>query len=133
MSANLDLVRSIYAAMKRGGVNPAEWADPEIELVFADGPSPGTWTGVPAMIEGWRDYLRDWEGYYSEIVECRELDDERVLVFDELRGRARTSGVDLAQISPKGADLRHVRDGELVKIVLYYDSDRALADLGVEE
>jgi ketosteroid isomerase-like protein len=130
-SANAELVRSIYAAQKRGELNPAEWAHPDIEFVFADGPSPGTSTGVAAMLEAWRDYLGAWDVYYSEIVELRELDDERVLVFDDLRGRAKTSGMDLGEVSPKGADLWHVRDGKVVKIVLYFERERALADLGL--
>jgi hypothetical protein len=44
-SANLELVRSIYAAHERGDYSSAEWADAEIEYIWADGPSPGTWTG----------------------------------------------------------------------------------------
>jgi hypothetical protein len=51
-SANVDLVHSIYAAWERGDYGSAEWADPEIEYVVADGPTPGSWRGAPARSGG---------------------------------------------------------------------------------
>src|SRR5207249_875621 len=80
-SANLDLVRSIFAAVERGDVSSAEWAHPEIEYVIADGPSPGTWTGLAGMAEGTRDYLGSWEDFRAEVDAYRQLDDDRVLVL----------------------------------------------------
>jgi hypothetical protein len=38
-SANLDLARSIHTAWARGDFSSAEWTDPEIENVLADGPA----------------------------------------------------------------------------------------------
>jgi ketosteroid isomerase-like protein len=133
MSENLDFVRSIYASLKRKDLKPADWAHRDIEFVMVDGPSPGAWSGLPKMIEAWWDFFGAFEGYYTEPYELRELDDERVLVFDDVRGRAKTTGMDLAQISPKGADLWHVRNGKVVKLTIYFDRERALADLGLEE
>ena len=133
MSENLDLVRSIYSAQERGDWSSADWADPEIEFVFADGPSPGIWVGVGAMGEVWRDYLSALEDYRVEVEEYRELDGERVLVLIHRQGRGKTSGLELGQMQTKNAVLFHVRDGKVTRFVVYWDRDRALADFGLEE
>jgi ketosteroid isomerase-like protein len=136
-SASLNLVRSIYAGWERGDFSsgspaPArEWAHPEIEYVIADGPSPGRWTGVGGMTEGWRDFLRAWEHFRGEADEHRELDNQRVLVLVRFVGRGKASGLDLGQMRAKGAHLFHVRNGKVIKLVFYLDSEHALADLGL--
>jgi ketosteroid isomerase-like protein len=130
-SSNLDLVRSIYAAWERGDYDSAEWADPEIEFVIADGPSPGRWSGLAGMAQGWRTWLGAWEGFHQEADDHRIVDDERVLVFFRPTGRGKTSGLDLAQMHATAAGLFHVRDGKVTKFVVYLDHERALADLGL--
>lgn len=130
-SANVELVRSIYAAWERGEYDSAEWAHPEIELVFADGPTPGTWVGVANMARGWREFLSAWVDFRGEVDEYRRLDAERVLVLQRFTGRGKTSGVQLGQMRTKAATVYHVRRDEVVKMVIYLDRDRALADLGL--
>jgi ketosteroid isomerase-like protein len=130
-SANLDLVRSIYAAHERGDYSSAEWAHSEIEYVIADGPDPGSSTGVAAMAEAFRDRLSAWKDVRREADEYRELDGERILVLDRVSGRGKASGLELGQMRRTGAHLFHVRGGEVTRIVRYWDRDRALADLGL--
>jgi len=132
MLENLDLVRSIFAAWERGDFSATRWADPEIEFVFADGPSPGNWTGVAGMAEGWRDWISAWDVHRVEAAEFRELDGERVLVFVHHTGRGKTSGLELRQIGASGANLFQIRGGKVTRFVIYLDRDRALADLGLE-
>jgi hypothetical protein len=119
MSANVDLVRSIFAAWERGDYFSGDWADHEIEFVVADGPDPGRWTGLVAMAENWRDFLTAWRGVRAEAEDYRELDDERVLVLFRQIGRGKTSGLEAAQTRARAA------------LVLYFNRDRALADLGL--
>ena len=133
-SENLDLVRSIYAGLERGDYSwPTTWAHPEIEVVFADGPTPGSWTGIESATGAWRDFLAAWEGWGSKVEEYRELDSERVLALTRHRGRGKTSGLDLGHMRSEGASLYHVRGGKVVRNVFYLERDRALADLGLEE
>jgi ketosteroid isomerase-like protein len=130
-SATLDLVRSIFAAWERGDFSSVEWADSEIQYVHADGPSPGSWTGVAGMAEGWRDFLSAWEKWRGEAEEYRELDDERVLVFLQGGGRGKASGLEVDQMWAKGANLFHVRGDKATRLVVYFDRERAFAELGL--
>ena len=72
-SANVELVRAIFAAWRRGDFSSVEWADPQIEYVIADGPSPGRWTGLTGMAEGSRSYLSAWRDWHAEPDEYREV------------------------------------------------------------
>jgi ketosteroid isomerase-like protein len=130
-SANLDLVRSIYAAWERGDFTSTEWAHPEIEYVFADGPSPGSWKGLAGLEEGFRSFASAWDEYRLEADEFRELDAERVLVLDHGVGRGKTSGLELGEVGTRGAHLFYIRDGRVIKFVAYFLRERALSDLGL--
>jgi ketosteroid isomerase-like protein len=130
-SPNVDLVRSIFAPIERGDYSSAEWADPEIEFVVADGPAPGRWTGPDAMVESFRELRSAWEDFRVEAEEYRELDDGRVLVLVRRSGRGKTSGLELGQIQTNGANVLHVSGGKVTRCVIYWDRDRALADLGL--
>jgi ketosteroid isomerase-like protein len=131
-SPNLKLVRSICAPWRRGDFSSAGWAHPEIEYVIADGPTPGRWTGLSGLAEGWRSWLDAFEGFSGEAEEFREIDGERILVLNVFTGRGRASGVEIGQMQSKGANLFHVRGGKVTKLVTYLDRDRAFADLGLE-
>jgi ketosteroid isomerase-like protein len=130
---NVDLVRSIFAAWERGDYSSAEWAHPEIGLVIADGLTPGSWTGVAEMAEAWRETMSAFEELRSEADEYRALDEERVLVLVHFSGRGKTSGMEVGDIQMKGANVFHLRGGKVTRLVLYWDRERAFADVGLEE
>jgi ketosteroid isomerase-like protein len=130
---NVEIVRSLYAAWERGDYSSVEWAHPEIEWMIADGPAPGSWTGLAGMAEGARSFLSAWEHWRVGADEFRELDGERVLVLFRHSGRGKTSGLELGQMRAKGAQLFHVRSGKVTKTVFYLDRERAFADLGLSE
>jgi ketosteroid isomerase-like protein len=133
MSENLDLVRSIYADWERGDWSLVSWADPEMELVFGDGPVRGSWKGLAAVRDGWREFLSSWEDWRIAVEEYRELDEERVLVLVRNSGRGKASGVDVKQIAPQTVNVFHIRDGKVTRLLAYAEVDRAFADLGPAE
>jgi len=45
----------------------------------------------------------------------------------------RSSGIELTQVLARGASLMEMREGKVTKLVLYWERDHALADLGLED
>jgi ketosteroid isomerase-like protein len=85
------------------------------------------------MAESEREFLNAWEDVRLAIGEYREVDGQRVLVFIHASGRGKRSGLDLAQMSKAAACLFDIRDGKVIRLVNYWNRDRALADLGLAE
>src|ERR1700737_1386864 len=131
-SANVDLVRSIFASWEHGDSGPSvESAPPDIEFVITDGPSPGRWAG-PAVTTGYREVLTAWEDFCFHAEEYRELDSERVLVLVRFSGRGKTSGLEVGHMRAEGATLFSVRGGKVNRIDHYWNRERGLADLGLD-
>ena len=130
-SANLELVRSILAAWERGDYSSTDWQHPEIEFVIADGPTPASGTGAAGIKEVWGAFLGAWEGFHHRADDYRDLDGERVLVLAHYSGRGKTSGLEVGQTRARGANIFHMRDGRVTKIVYYLDREHALADIGL--
>jgi hypothetical protein len=133
VSENLDLVRSIYADWERGEYTSAEWADPNIEFVIADGPSPARGVGLSEMWRMWHEWLSAWNDLRTEVDRYLELDEERVLVLARGISRGAASGLDTGQMRSEAAVVFHIRDGDVIRLVISWDRHRALADLGLEE
>jgi ketosteroid isomerase-like protein len=118
-------VRSISAAWERGEYASVDWADEEIEFVVADGPESGSSRGREALAPSLAGFKDAWAEYRARVEECRELDDERVLVLTYATGRGRVSGLETAQ---ERANLFHVRGGKVIRVVAYWDRERALVE-----
>jgi ketosteroid isomerase-like protein len=83
------------------------------------------------MAEGYRQFLSAWDDVRTDVEEYRELDGGRVLVFTHTSGRGKASGLELGPISATTAVLFQLRRGKVTRLGLYWDRDRALADLGL--
>jgi ketosteroid isomerase-like protein len=133
VSANVDLVRSVFTAWERGDFGSVEWAHPQIEYVVSDGPDPGSRTGLAEMAGAWRRFMIAWGDYRVEADEYREIDRERVLVLLHAFARGRSSGADARQMRARGANLFHIDGGKVTRLIVCFDRERMLADLGLAQ
>jgi ketosteroid isomerase-like protein len=85
------------------------------------------------MGEGWHGFLGAWDEFRVTADEYRELDARRVLVLIHRSGQGRTSGLDVEQMGSTAADLFHIDDGKVTRLVNYWDRKQALADLALAE
>jgi ketosteroid isomerase-like protein len=131
VSSNLDLVKSIYADWERGDWSSSDWADPEIEFAMVGGLLEGTWTGIAEMGRAWGRMVNAWDDLTASPEEFRELDGDRVLVLLHNKGRGRGSGIEIEEITTRSANVFTIRDGKVTKLTLYWDRDRAIAELGL--
>jgi ketosteroid isomerase-like protein len=128
----MELVRSIFSAWERGDYSSADWADPEIEYTYADGPSPGSSRGLADMAQRARDWLSAWDDFRFEVEEYREVDDERILVFARFSGRGKLSGLELEDMQARSAVwLVEIHERKVARIVRYIDRERGLTELGL--
>ncbi len=131
MSANLDLVRSIYAAWERGDFSRAEWANPGIEYVLPDTPEGASWRGLSGMASAHRDFLSAWGGWQVEAEDYVEIDSQRVLLPFRYTALGKRSGLEIDDSWRTGASLFEIRHGRVTRLVNYFHRDRAFADLGL--
>jgi ketosteroid isomerase-like protein len=102
VSANLELVEAITGPWGKGDYGSADWAHPDIEYVYVD------WAGPPGTGIRLGD---DWRIAGATLI---QLDDERVLA-----------------LGSTSAAIFHVSDGRVAKLVIYWDHERAVADVGL--
>ena len=132
MSENLALARSIYADWERGEFTRTGWAHRDLEVVWPDGPSPSTWSGLRVAAKGWRDFLGAWADYRVAAEKYLVPGDEQVLALVRYTARGKSSGVQVGDVHSTAANLFEIRQARVRRLVLYWDRDRALADLSLE-
>jgi ketosteroid isomerase-like protein len=131
-SPNLDLVRSIYADWERGDFSSAEWAHPEIEFIQVDGPEPSYAKGFDGMAASFGARRNVFNHVRVQAEEIRELDAERVLVLVRNHAEAKVSGIEIERLGgARTANVWSLRDGKATRLAIYWDRNRAFADLGL--
>ena len=85
------------------------------------------------MARVWRDYTTHWRSARVDVENYRELDAERIPVLLDFVGKGRASGVEIARARARGANLFQIDNGSVTRLVLYFDRERPLADLVLED
>jgi len=85
------------------------------------------------MSAAWATMLRAWDDLRAVPEEIREIDGDRVLVLLKNEGRGKGSGIDVGEISVKSANVFTIREGKVTRLVLCWDREEALADLGSKD
>ncbi|MFL5514883.1 MAG: hypothetical protein ACJ8DJ_01925 [Gemmatimonadales bacterium] len=132
MSRNLELVRSICEPWQPGDFGELTWADAEIEFVAADGPHPVASRGLRSLLQRWSGAVVAWEGFRVPVEGLREIGPERVLVLCSSAG-GEPNGGGAGKAERREALVFSVSGERVVRLVVYRDAARALADLGLGE
>ncbi|MGA2452161.1 MAG: hypothetical protein ABSG93_01470 [Solirubrobacteraceae bacterium] len=132
---NLLVVNSLLRVSMRFGEFSTDvyWARRDIEFVIVDGPEPGRWRGHDGLMDATIVWLRTWEEEHFEVDALSELDDERVLALVCITHRRRPKTGPFEISHSKGACLFHFRGRKVKKVVVYFDRERGLADLGLQD
>jgi ketosteroid isomerase-like protein len=108
-SANVELVRSIYAAWERSDFSQTEWAHPEIEYVQTGQGPQGLLRrrGLARMADAWRDWLSGWEDFRTEAEDVAAVHEgievaPRELVAELAVGQDRGAHAELSELEDAG-------------------------------
>lgn len=118
---NVEIVRRVYEGWSRGDFSQADLFDPEIEFEMVDWPHSGRSRGLAAMRETWLTTLSAWEDFRATPEELID-NGHNVLVLNHISGRGRGSGADVSAIT---ATVWTVENGRVVRLALYWDTERA--------
>jgi hypothetical protein len=125
----------------RAGIEP--FVEPEFETVgdpdalpigtnigVEDGPREVFARGVDGFLNFWREWNSAWESWILGTPEFIDVDENRVLVFHEVRARSRTDQVEVAF---EAANLMSLRAGKLIRLELFFNREKALEAAGLSE
>jgi ketosteroid isomerase-like protein len=113
--------------------DPRELFAPEFECSFISSPSTGSvrlsYRGPQGLIEGWRDWLAAWDGYWLEAEDFIDGGDQ-VVVKVRVHARTRRGGVEMEHAP---AAVWTFADGRVVRIEFYLERAHALEAAGLSE
>jgi ketosteroid isomerase-like protein len=131
VSENVEIVRTAAEAYIRGAFEEAiAWMDPEIEwdMTNVPVPDPAVYRGYEGLIAFQTSWDESWESMELEPLEYLAVGDLVVASFRQT-GKGKLSGVEVEQ---QIAQVWTLRDGKLVRMVMYPDRETALEAAATE-
>jgi ketosteroid isomerase-like protein len=106
-----------------------ETIHPEMEFDWTESRAPfrGVYRGADGMRRYWDEVQEAWERFRPELDEVIDCGSGRVVTPSTVRGRARSSGI---EIEARGAMLWVVRDDKIVSGKLFQTKEEALEAAG---
>jgi ketosteroid isomerase-like protein len=133
---NVEVFRRAFAEFTRGGWEPlfgTIWAPGIVwDMSPAGIAGLGTYRGYDELRSFFEDWFStfpfdEWEQELDDVIDCG---DERVIALTRQRGRGSASGV---SVELEYAQVITVRDGKIVRVVVYTDRGQALEAVSLSE
>ena len=128
---DVEVVRRLLEAIQAGSVDSA------LALLHADvrfdatvRPDGRVWHGPEGARLALAEWVDEWDEYELQTERVLQASESRVAVLFHERGRARGSGVPIAQV---GVTVFTLRGGLIVEIRPRLDRERALRELGLSD
>ena len=118
---NVELIRRVYEDWSRGDFSDTDPYDPEIEFEMVDWPHQTRVRGIAEMGRTWGATLNAFDHFRAmpmEYIDCGR----NVLVLNRIEASGKESG---AEVSADTATLWTVDGGRVVRLALYWDTEKA--------
>jgi ketosteroid isomerase-like protein len=129
---SVELAYRTYEAFNRGDLDSVLCLfDSDVEAHDPpEMPDAAVHRGLDAVRRDWEQTFAAFEEFAIAIEECRDLGDERLLLFLRYRGRGRGSG---ATVEASMAHVVTIRHGKVLRLRQFLDRQNALEAVGLRE
>jgi ketosteroid isomerase-like protein len=124
---NVEIVRRVYDDWMRGDFTGGEVFHPEVEFAMTDWPEGSATRGREEMARAWQAALRAWDDFVAVPGEVLDAG-EHVVVITQVTGRGKNSGLEARATT---ATMWTFEAGKVVRLGLYWDSEKALEAAGL--
>jgi ketosteroid isomerase-like protein len=124
---NLELVRRVYDSWARGDFSESDAFDPDVVFEMPDWPHSASSRGIDGMRATWRATLSAWDDFRAVPDRFLESGDQ-VVVLNHVHAHGKGSG---AEVSADTATVWTIAAGRVVRLELYWDSQKALEVAGL--